>query len=585
MFLNTAVRTLRYIFSLYIALIIQCLGVSACFEGLEESRLATQLRHEQFTEEERKNPSLVRDRFQALLDDRYFDDPELRLAYAHFLRENAASQEALDAFYFSPFFYGTANEEYVRNFIEYLSQMEINGYDLKEDLNEIFRANECKDAGTKKKYASQKKLTQSSVEEYILSRSERLFKHLAMLPTNKCYEMTLRCFELNFEACQCMDRYAMLVRRLYSREQDRDFSLYLQDRYAFYFYVRANNFKEARRIYEGFERSSCAKTACGRSLFNILGVCYILDEEYDFAISALENSLVLAHDPVTMKNLAFALYKANRSEEAIQYLYFILAQPDSALEENNVKRQEVRRNLVLILQGEGRDHEACDLLQEFQKKQIEKRLERVRHIRAQIARERKEDQRLLALQSKKTPPQRARKDGSGASSQTTCDSSWSTPASDKFRLTSSREKVKTRGVQRSEQTASSVAEPIIEEAPITIEQLLKEGSRHYQLFCEFFEHVEGYTTDRQVKISMHDVTILTEALGQDFDLSGGKGSHSKVTFDFSDHGIDVEEGMVTLSKKTYLLPYQIKAMREKFLQYGLYPRRLETILKKKMLLL
>ncbi|MGI4850715.1 MAG: hypothetical protein ACRYGR_02095 [Janthinobacterium lividum] len=112
------------------------------------------------------------------------------------------------------------------------------------------------------------------------------------------------------------------------------------------------------------------------------------------------------------------------------------------------------------------------------------------------------------------------------------------------------------------------------------------NSKAYKIFCKFFERYEFNIKDTQVRISMEEVETLMNHLDQDMDRSKGKGSHTKITLNFQENNFEnfYEEQMMILANHTYLKPYQIKQLRLKFIQNGLYPSHLKEKLEQKWIM-
>ncbi|MFO0373577.1 MAG: hypothetical protein ACK50V_00030 [Alphaproteobacteria bacterium] len=100
-------------------------------------------------------------------------------------------------------------------------------------------------------------------------------------------------------------------------------------------------------------------------------------------------------------------------------------------------------------------------------------------------------------------------------------------------------------------------------------------------FYKLFEGLSGQGRENTIKISLHDVEVLMDALHQDFDASRGKGSHAKVTLQGAGDQHSIEAQVLTLAKHKKLKPYQIEDLRLGFLKYGFYPKDKEMLLKKK----
>lgn len=150
----------------------------------------------------------------------------------------------------------------------------------------------------------------------------------------------------------------------------------------------------------------------------------------------------------------------------------------------------------------------------------------------------------------------------------------------------SDEKTKTRKAPDPEKNSKRSIEYVSKKETLTedkkeevlkLEDLLNSNS--CQTVSDIFEVFLGGKKAASVKVSLDDIELVWKALGGDFDTSKGKGSHTKLTID-----IEGEDQMLILSKKTFLIDYQLEQIAQMLLDMGLYPKDMEEILKEKKLL-
>ncbi|MBX9620885.1 MAG: hypothetical protein K2X28_02470 [Alphaproteobacteria bacterium] len=145
-----------------------------------------------------------------------------------------------------------------------------------------------------------------------------------------------------------------------------------------------------------------------------------------------------------------------------------------------------------------------------------------------------------------------------------------------------KHKPKTKGTPSpaaSQEEASSLSASSSAPSRVNVNTLLK--GTPLKIFNKIFERERSGVSDKKVKIYLSEVETLMTALGQSFDPSSGKGSHTKVTLDLTNIHVQLGEAnplevsMMTLAKHDELKPYQIKQLREMFKAYGLYPEDMQ----------
>lgn len=159
-----------------------------------------------------------------------------------------------------------------------------------------------------------------------------------------------------------------------------------------------------------------------------------------------------------------------------------------------------------------------------------------------------------------------------------------------------KDKVKTR----KEADLSLATKPIVQDKQtsdsdeeefehIPLEGILTGGA--YKIVEKFFVALSGKVREDAVKITHADVETVMKALEtynnvqemsetlsiSNYDASGGKGGHAKVTL----RNERMEKDMVTLASRAQLIDYQIEQMRRLFLKGGYYPSYMLEILKEK----
>jgi len=159
------------------------------------------------------------------------------------------------------------------------------------------------------------------------------------------------------------------------------------------------------------------------------------------------------------------------------------------------------------------------------------------------------------------------------------------------------EKVKKRGIADPSRAKKTLVRetPLVKEAEevgpeyTPLEKVLTGGA--YKVAEKFFTALWGEVREEAVRITHAEVETVMEALeayhkaqdGPDsvavanYDASGGKGSHVKVTL----RNDRMEREMVTLANHAVLKPYQIEAMRRLFLKGGYYPSHALKVLQDK----
>lgn len=141
-------------------------------------------------------------------------------------------------------------------------------------------------------------------------------------------------------------------------------------------------------------------------------------------------------------------------------------------------------------------------------------------------------------------------------------------------------KIKKRGTpNRGRETSQpgSLESPPNETHYISINGLItnKNAIKTFKKLFSFHQRANCF--DNEIKISLHKITALFQALHQDFALLKGHGSHKKGTLNFQAVGSDMEEQMIILTKAMYLKPYQIRQIREAFFNAGIVPEDTKII--------
>jgi len=152
-----------------------------------------------------------------------------------------------------------------------------------------------------------------------------------------------------------------------------------------------------------------------------------------------------------------------------------------------------------------------------------------------------------------------------------------------------KEKVKTKGV--SDPSRDTKRKPYVNEAKeeeneeTSSKDILEILSGNpLKTFMTLFEPYKGQIKWKNLKISFEEIENLFEALNHEVGLP--KGSHAKATLNNNGQiQKDAEEKMLVIVKDTYLHPAALQQIAKTFIEYGLYPKELETLLRKKMLIL
>lgn len=442
--------------------------------------------------------------------------------------------------------------------------------------------------------------------------AKTLFGLLKKLPNNALYEATLSIVSNIIEAHGDSRVAAAIVDELY--ERDKEFSPLLKLRYAYLCKVmttrsnphakRRNHINKAVPLYEEVLGSTLDPNNIYQisKHYNVLGPLYFIKKNYSRAIDSFRNALLLeesedAADKHThRRNLAFSLILNLESQqeeytEAIELLRTLLRN-SSRFQKKDVT--QLKRGYKVALQKAGGEKNFIELQEIFQKKQqkilksyekrggrIRKAIETIRHIEEEnIQRCKKEDK--LGIKEKEN----SQDVFSSSSSPSSYITSYSQQEmkEEKYVAPLPSRKIKTH--KPSTWVIPEEAPRVPEEvSKITIETLLGRKGKHYKTFCKFFERYEkNPLMDSKIQISMEEVDTLMTTLHQNFDPKKGKGSHKKVTLNFKEDGIDRDEQMLILSDHTYLIADQVRDIRQRFLQYGLYPDYLEDVLRQKGLL-
>jgi hypothetical protein len=154
-----------------------------------------------------------------------------------------------------------------------------------------------------------------------------------------------------------------------------------------------------------------------------------------------------------------------------------------------------------------------------------------------------------------------------------------------------REKIKTRKKGHKTDLDSSIdREEMRKEVRLeTIEELLKSSPTALEIFYRLFSNYERqHIRVNAIDISMTEIELLMNALHQEFNSSKGKGSHTKITLyreGLQPHcETSSQEAMIILSNKTKLNGAQIANIRDRFLEFQLFPAHLKNVLIEKKVL-
>ena len=124
-------------------------------------------------------------------------------------------------------------------------------------------------------------------------------------------------------------------------------------------------------------------------------------------------------------------------------------------------------------------------------------------------------------------------------------------------------------------------QPSINRPLIQIEQITTNKNAR-DIFKRLFSKYEpNIRSDKNVKISLNEISSFYDALDQDHDPSKGKGGHNKTTLNFQQFGSTMEDQMVIMSHKNYLIPEQIKDIRMAFITARIVPNDARVIQKLK----
>lgn len=332
--------------------------------------------------------------------------------------------------------------------------------------------------------------------------------------------------------------------------------------------------------------------------YYVRAIAHLHKNEEPQALTYARTALSFDSSPMYRKFLATMLTFNGHYDEAISHYYTVLKAGD-------YNDGLLELELLQALQLAGRDAEATDLL-----------LNEFTHIRNNLERHKEPQKPSIKEEVEKKQPQFTPKRKVQEKAQPTpktkghSESSYDQTSSvELFSSTSPRvnlkkeildrekerpKKEKRKGtpnpdfkqVQEGKELKTAKALPTPQVTEITVEELLGENSHHYETFYKFFSYLDDDTKLTSVHITMKQALQLLKFFGE-VDRSKGKGSHTKATLSIEANSSEDEhssEIMVILSKKSQLLPYQIRKIRNAFLELGFYPKDLKEILIKKQLL-
>ncbi|MGI4851643.1 MAG: tetratricopeptide repeat protein [Janthinobacterium lividum] len=332
---------------------------------------------------------------------------------------------------------------------------------------------------------------------------------------------------------------------------------------------------------------------------NLLGLLYYKTEQFEQCIELCNRALALKYNHNFYHVLAAANFRVGNYVESKKIFKDLLNVSKEVLKEDGIKKGKLLNNYKILLAqlDNDPDNELKTILLEQQEKKFAKIRQRAARVKKSIEVVKRIQQKNIEINAQaqaKTPILKSPVIEKSESALSENDN-FETFSNDKKVIPNTFEpkaKTKTRGkanlqAQRKkvpiQKKISSSTNKNNEEKYLKIEDLLKPSSQAYDIFCKIFERYASNVTDKDVKISLEDIEILMNHLNQDFDKSKGKGSHTKVTINFKKNHIEnpAEEQMIILAKHSYLKPYQIKDLREKFIENGFYPNSLKEKLQQK----
>ncbi|MBY0292287.1 MAG: hypothetical protein K2W92_03265, partial [Alphaproteobacteria bacterium] len=321
---------------------------------------------------------------------------------------------------------------------------------------------------------------------------------------------------------------------------------------------------------------------------------------YQKAKNIYDISLELERDIGTHLQRTRALVLLGEYSEACDAFQKLVTYPASQWRPLGIEKTTLYKEYAAALQKAGKESEVTNLLMRQQQKILEKGMRWGKLVKDAVMlqrqqAEREEQQRVERRQEEEIAQQRRDEvrgreisfpQTSSSSSQSSSSSSqepvssWEGSRPSRFLPPSYRKKQKTKGTPSlgvvQEGTFSSSSSASSSPSPfVNVESLLT--GTPLKIFNKFFENQRGGVSDNKVKIYLSEVETLMTALGQRFDPSSGKGSHTKVTVNpVSIHAQlgEADPLVVTLAKHDRLKPYQIRQMRDMFEAYGLYPKDL-----------
>lgn len=343
---------------------------------------------------------------------------------------------------------------------------------------------------------------------------------------------------------------------------------------------------QAIEIYKNSIKFNKFKTP---STLNFLGYLMNRSEKHEEGSTYYIQALKMVPSSYEVrKNLALSYGLNKNYPKAIEELKFALKVPNA-----NIK--EIERSLLMYYQLAEMTTEASELMEKKAQKSLFELSERRRKIveSIKLSKEKVAPKKAMDTKTEKTNDTGLSlkiKKELLQSQQYRKEAEICNPMNDNLKKEylqqSPKGKKKTQGLPKPEIKSEKdrgdtfEKEILIEEKKEEV-QTLKDllNSNGYKTVLEIFEVLLGNKNAASAKISIDDIECLWTALGGDFDPSQGKGSHTKLTIDN-----EGEEQMLILSKKTYLIDYQLKNIAKILLDMGLYPKDMEETLMKKMLL-
>jgi tetratricopeptide (TPR) repeat protein len=318
---------------------------------------------------------------------------------------------------------------------------------------------------------------------------------------------------------------------------------------------------------------------------------------YRKAKNIYDISLALDSDIGTHLQRTRALVLLGEYPEACDAFKELITYPASQWRSLGIEKSTLYKEYATALQKAGDEEGIADLLMRQQLKVLNKGTRRGQLVRNAVMFQRQEAEREAQQRTERRLQEEIRQQqvmemrtqevsspqtSSSSSSSQEPNLTWSEVRPTRFLPPSYRKKQKTKGTPSvaivQEETSSSSSSSSSSPTFVNVRTLLK--GTPLKIFNKFFESQRSEISDKKIKIYLSEVETLMAALGQRFDPSAGKGSHTKVTIDSTSIHTQLGEAdplmscIVTLAKHDTLKPYQIKQMREMFEAYGLYPEDL-----------